>query len=73
MLITSLFYTVIRKCRKIVEFPYQLRVNYRLQGCIQKFPDFFQTDSGAHSASIQWVSEALSLGVKRQGREANHL
>jgi hypothetical protein len=41
--------------------------------------DFFiryrcvQTGSGAHPASIQWVPEALSLGIKRRGREADHL
>jgi hypothetical protein len=31
-----------------------------------------QTASGAHQPTIQWVSRALSLGVKRPGREANH-
>jgi hypothetical protein len=31
-----------------------------------------QNGSGAHPASYQWVSGALSLGVKRLGREAEH-
>jgi hypothetical protein len=31
-----------------------------------------QTGSGAHSAPIEWVPKALSLGVKRPGRESDH-
>jgi hypothetical protein len=31
-----------------------------------------QTDSGAHPVSVQWVEIALSLGVKRPGRDADH-
>jgi hypothetical protein len=31
-----------------------------------------QNGSGVHPASCQWVPEALSLGVKRPGREADH-
>jgi hypothetical protein len=31
-----------------------------------------QNGSGAHPASYQWVPGALSLGVKRPGREADH-
>jgi hypothetical protein len=31
-----------------------------------------QNGSGAHPAPIQWVPGALSLGVKRPGREADH-
>jgi hypothetical protein len=31
-----------------------------------------QNTSGAHSASIQWVPGALSLGVKRPGSEADY-
>jgi hypothetical protein len=29
-------------------------------------------DSGTHPASYPWVTGALSLGVKRPGREADH-
>jgi hypothetical protein len=32
-----------------------------------------QNGSGTHPASIQWVPGALYLGVKRLGREADHL
>jgi hypothetical protein len=31
-----------------------------------------QNGSGAHPASYQWVSGALSLGVKRPRREVDH-
>jgi hypothetical protein len=31
-----------------------------------------QTESEAHSASIQWVPGAPSSGEKRQGHEADH-
>jgi hypothetical protein len=31
-----------------------------------------QTGSGAHQISIQWVPRALSLGLKRPGRESDH-
>jgi hypothetical protein len=31
-----------------------------------------QVGSGAQSASFQWVPGALTLGVKRPGREADH-
>jgi hypothetical protein len=31
-----------------------------------------QTGSGAHQPPIQWVLGAISLGVKRQEREADH-
>jgi hypothetical protein len=30
-----------------------------------------QNDSGVHPAPIQWVPGALSLGLKRPGREAD--
>jgi hypothetical protein len=33
---------------------------------------FFQTSSGVHQPPIKWVLRATSLGVKWQGREANH-
>jgi hypothetical protein len=32
-----------------------------------------QNGSGIHPSPIQWVPGALSLGVKRPGREADHL
>jgi len=35
-------------------------------------PHYLQNGSGAHPASIQCVPGALSLGVKRPGREADH-
>jgi hypothetical protein len=31
-----------------------------------------QTESGVHQPPIEWVPEAISPGVKRQGREADH-
>jgi hypothetical protein len=31
-----------------------------------------QTGFGAHPVSVQWVAVALSLGVKRPGRDADH-
>jgi hypothetical protein len=35
-------------------------------------PDSLQTGSGATQPPIQWVPGAISSGVKRQGREADH-
>jgi hypothetical protein len=32
-----------------------------------------QNGSGAHPPPIHWVTEALPLGVKWQGRETDHL
>jgi hypothetical protein len=31
-----------------------------------------QTDSGAHQPPIQWIKGAVTPGVKRQGRGADH-
>jgi hypothetical protein len=47
-----------------VQFPIKYK-NFSLLQCIQTHP-------AAHPASIQWALEALALGVKRVGHEADH-
>jgi hypothetical protein len=48
-----------------------IAIGYGLEGQGSR-PGSIQTGSGAHPAPYPWVSGALSLGVKRPVREADH-
>jgi hypothetical protein len=48
-------------------------VGFRVPGRVNNSLHIVQTCSGAHAASYKMDTTGFLLGVKRQGREANHL